>query len=235
MSEETENLNNEEAAKTYSQEEMEKIIQNRIKNLHANKNEVEQENEKLKAQLAALQTASPVNAATSAKTAAQDNTTAPEENNPSDIATQVQNALRNEFSKHQEETNINNMYNHHVQTIQKMVGEDENFKKLAEESQQAVPAEVAVHLTNHLSPKEAKKVFTELLSNENSHLKMSNAFMKGQLTNDYGDYEKWLKNILTTSMDQPSAPEPVPDLGGGENFESDANQMSNVDAYLRSL
>ena len=234
MTEENENQNQEEN-KTYSQEEMEKIIQNRIKNLHANKSEVEQENEKLKAQLAAMQPNAQPSGITPQPQAEQPSSESAPADESMDVATQVQNALRNEFAKHQEESHLNNMYNHHVNTIQKMVGEDENFKKLAEDSSYAVPPEVAVHLTNHLSPQQAKKVFTELLSNENSHLKMSNAFMKGQLTNDYGDYDKWLKNILNTSMESPSSPDPVPDLGGGENFESDGDQMGNIDAYLKSL
>ena len=154
---------------------------------------------------------------------------------------EIEQAIKQQFdqqNQHQEEQQFSQMYNNHQNNVQKMLNEDEGFKDLvdkANEQKIAIPTEVGVHLSNNLTSSQSKKVFKELLSNENSFLKMQNSYLVGQQTGTWDKYNNWLKQILNTSTDSEVAPEPVPDLGRGEATADSAGDMGNVDSYMKSL
>lgn len=223
-----ENEENEQSSKSFSQEEVENIVKKRIKNIHLEK-------EQLAAKLADL----------------QNNSSSPSSESPASMASPPSSdsitpidAVKKALNEHLEaqkkmendrlqEQRIHQFYQNHIDKVGKMAN-DEKFKKLAESTSLHIPTEVAVHLSNHLNDDMAKKIFTELMSNENSHLKMKNAFLTGKAEGSWDEYDKWLKNMITNNSSSKPSPEVVPDLGSGEGFEGE-NSLSNVDDYINSM
>jgi hypothetical protein len=123
---------------------------------------------------------------------------------------------------------------HHHQVVNKLVNEDSKFKDLVDKTPENmyIPREVAMHLSGNLNPDNFKKIATELLTNENAHLKMKNAFLEGNAYGNWGNYDKWLNNILRQPGDNSSAPDVVPDLsqdaGEAKSSPSDDNIMNYI-------
>ena len=123
--------------------------------------------------------------------------------------------------------------NHHIQSVAKMRAEDPEFDKLAKQAEDPtfpnqIPPEMQIYISNSVHPHQAKKIFTDLLKNENSNLKMNNALLTGT-------YDKWLQKTLGAGTENPASPEPVPDLSEDDNTSDTGGDQSAIDDYLKAI
>ena len=120
----------------------------------------------------------------------------------------------------------NQSISHSRNSISKMQDEDENFKKISEKNEFGIPQHVAVKITNSMGYDNAKRVLTELLTNETTHMKMENHLLKGQ-------FDVWLSKILSTPESNPEAsPKTVPDLSSQTVKEGGEINQDNLDNYM---
>lgn len=122
--------------------------------------------------------------------------------------------------------------NFHHQSVNKMRQEDPEFDKLAKQAEDPafpnkIPPAMQIYISNSVHPDHAKKIFTDLLKNENSNLKMNNAF----LTNTY---DQWLQKTLGSKTDATTSPNPVPDLSEDDNTGESEGDSSAIDDYLKN-
>lgn len=116
--------------------------------------------------------------------------------------------------------------------LNKMMVNDSSFSELIENADpsKVVPDAVSIDLVTQFDEDTAKSVLTELLTDDLFHLRMENAYMKGNEA-----YHKWVNKLFSykssKQKDKPAAD--TPDLVSEEAEGS--NDFSNVDAYLNSL
>jgi hypothetical protein len=225
--------------KKWTDDDVTQKIKGRVKNLHSDNEELKQRIQELEAQQLAAQQAgasqgAPAPALAEAPPAAevpQGTPQATSEGSPL-TAEQMQTMLDNQHRQTQadaQQAQIARAGMYHHQNVAKMKADDDKFKKLEESTPLNIPEEVAVHLSNNLTHDQAKKLFTELLTNENSNLKMQNAHLTGR-------YNEWLTKMLNNTGAPGGAPEPVPELGqeantGAANSADDSQIMD----YLKKL
>lgn len=205
-------------AKSYSEDELQQIIKKRVRK-HA------EENKRLQERLEALTAPAPP----------QDQSATGLEGEPSMQPQQppqqqsapptTQNApltadmVRQMLEENQQAQATNQAAQYHTQNVQRMMTEDPEFAKLNKQDNPLhVPASVAIHISNSLSHEHAKKLFKELLTNEMSNLKMSNAVLSGT-------YNEWLQKILSNDMpkdDEDKKGKSVPDLASEQAQHADA-------------
>jgi hypothetical protein len=152
---------------------------------------------------------------------------------------QHQQAVAQQQQQQALEQQVQSIRQKHLENIDKFKKEDPDFEKLAStDNKLGVPEDVALHISSQLSPEKAKDVFKELLSNENSNMKMENARLKTlsgdkQHENAFSD---WLKTLISQKSDEKSgAPEIAPDLGNESSSSGDDGSYSNTDDYLNSM
>ncbi len=116
--------------------------------------------------------------------------------------------------------------------LNKMMVNDSSFSELIENADpsKVVPDAVSIDLVTQFDEDTAKSVLTELLTDDLFHLRMENAYMKGNEA-----YHKWVNKLFSyKSSKQKEKPAPeVPELVSEETGGTD--DFSNVDAYLNSL
>lgn len=212
-----------DAPRLYSEEELQRIVQKRLKN-HVT------QNQDLERQLAEAQQASiPVAPAAAVPMAAPP---ASNENQGSPLtADAMRSMLEDSQAKASESAQAQRAASFHNQSVQKMKTEDPEFAKLArDDNSLGIPAHIAIHLSNALSHDQSKKLFKELLSNETANLKMQNSALSGT-------YDDWLKKILTNSMpsdEKGISPRSAPDLSREQSATNNDQSDDVLMDYIKS-
>lgn len=215
----------EAAAKSYTEEQVQKMIQNRVKNLSA-------ENDSLKSKIE-QSSSSPV----ATQVAAPESTTSTPPGVPS-LSPQDQQAAQQDrenqenLRKQQQAFSDNSM-----QVIQKMAKDDPEFAKLAapgtHESGIPVPADVVLHVTNSYSPDTAKKILKKFLTDDTANAKLMRSLHLEQHGTDPTAYSKYMQQLL--GNDELKTPDDtnMPDLSGESGNYNDSSE-DNIDDYIKN-
>lgn len=210
-----------DSPRLYSEEELQRIVQKRLKN-HVT------QNQDLERQLAAAQQASIPVAPAAPITAPPAST----ENQGSPLtADAMRSMLEDSQAKASESAQAQRAASFHNQNVQKMKTEDPEFAKLSsEDNALGIPAHIAIHLSNALNSDQSKKIFKELLSNETANLRMQNAALSGT-------YDDWLKKILNNSMpsdEKGISPRSAPDLSREQSATNNDQSDDLLMDYIKS-
>ena len=226
-----------ESVAKHTDEDVARIVQARIKNLHAEKEALAEQLQAAQTpQEGAMQGQPQPNMAQGAPEgtpevapSAPSNSPVTQEGLMQALQAQQQQAQESKQQQAQQEQET-----HHHQVVNKLINEDGKFKDLVEKTPENmyIPREVAMHLSGNLNPDNFKKIASELLTNENAHLKMKNAFLEGNAYGDWGNYDKWLNNILRQPGDERAAPDVVPDLSQDAGEAKAGRSDDNIMNYL---
>ncbi len=217
--------------KKFSSEDVSKIVKERLERANAGKDE-------LAARIADLETkhnnlaqaARQVNIAPAPVVDAQAALPVAPEGAPNapltqDNLAQVLQAHQAQQSQQQQDQQFKQASDYHDQNLQTLMGGDKDFDELVKNNQEKVPRAVAIHVSNNFSPDSAKKIFKELLSNENTNLKMKNAYLEELTQPETGAYQKWLGQLMQQNgggaPSDEKAPSPVPELNSVESGSDD--------------
>jgi len=205
-------------AETFTKDKVEEMIKNRLRKHMDEKTQLMAENEALKAQNGA--------AAPAAPSAPAQTPSAPP--GPQGLTPEAfQEGLQENNKRLQEQMSVMQAKAHYQNTVQRMVNEDEKFKKLTDGTNSlGVPEAVGIHIVNAISPEKAKNVLTKLLSDEGMNNKMRVEYMEGR-------FNEYLSKLLTQNPTDPdAAPASVPDLSNQSVKEGLTPNYDNLDNYL---
>lgn len=236
MADEMTTPENDAQEKKFTQAEFEQKIKDRLKNSTREKQELLQRLEQLEAQnaqqpeVAPQMAQAPMPAASPESMAQMPGMDVSGQPLTADQMQSILNDHQKKIEEANQEAQMNNAFNHHLQNIDRIKKEDPKFEKLAgEDNPLNVPAEVGVYISNNLTPNESKKLFTELLTNEMSNLKMKNAFLQGGES-----FSQWFHKILSQAKKETGkAPEVVPDLSKDTVSGVSSSNMDNVENYMK--
>jgi len=238
---------NEAAGKTFTQAELEDILKKRLKNTKIENEQLIDQLKEVQAQMAQQQQAQPppqpqaqtqqvAQQGNQAPPLGGDPTQAPPLSPSGQASPDIMNAIRQSQQEIMQQGQVEQANRHYQTTVGKMMQEDPKFKSLVlHDKSLKIPHEVGVYLTNQLNPDQAKKTFTELMTNEGAHLKMENAQLKSQMSgsNDLGEWlQKMVNGAQTTDLDSPNVP---PDLSQDAKTGTASDDMANVDNYIKTL
>lgn len=202
-------------AETFTKDKVEEMIKNRLRKHMDEKTQLMAENEALKAQNGAAAPSAP----------AQTPSAPP---GPQGLTPEAfQEGLQENNKRLQEQMSVMQAKAHYQNTVQRMVNEDEKFKKLTDGTNSlGVPEAVGIHIVNAISPEKAKNVLTKLLSDEGMNNKMRVEYMEGR-------FNEYLSKLLTQNPTDPdAAPASVPDLSNQSVKEGLTPNYDNLDNYL---
>ena len=245
MADEIENkVENESPEKTFTQSELEDILKKRLKNTKIENEQLAVQLQQAQQQMAAQQTQQPPQGQPEQDVTPPDQNTgmggdptqAPPMSASGQVSPDIINAIKQSQQEIMEQGQIEQANRHYQTTVGKMIQEDPKFKSLVHNDKSLkIPHEVGVYLSNQLNPDQAKKTFTELMTNEGAHLKMENAQLKSQMTgsNDLGEWlQKMVNGSQSTDLDSPNVP---PDLSEDAKTGTASDDMANVDNYIKTL
>lgn len=142
---------------------------------------------------------------------------------------------QNALAQQKQEQDLAQAHQYHSQNLQELMGDDKDFKSLVEQNEAKVPLPVAIQISNSFTPEQSKKIFKELLTNENTNLKMKNAFLESTQNPQSGNYEKWLSQLVRQNNNgapNESAPSPVPELSNSPSGDTDSEDMDGIMNYM---
>ena len=240
---------NQEAEKLFTQSELENKIKDRLKNKSAENEDLRQRLARIEEEHAQMQQAMQASPPEQSPQMPMDQGAhqmmpqgqppqTPQGLDQVPLTAESMQSLLNAHEQRMQEENkkqeAQKAYDYYMKTANDLISNDPKFKELVEktanEGKYGLPLEVSVKIANALSPDKAKDVYTELMSNENSHIKMENARLKGD-----DSFNQWLSKIVANSkMDEKKPPADMPDLSESDITDKNYHHDDNVTDYIKN-
>lgn len=225
-------------SKTYTQEEVERMIKGRGKKMEQEIAQLKSQNEALNAQSVLQQEMPPqVPSAPMMQGGQMAQPSVPQPQMPENAqsgapltAEAMQQMLAQHAQQQQTEAQVRNARAHATNQIQNMMGEDQDFSDLLnKKTDNQIPEEAWISIMNRFNPKVAKGVMKSLLSNPYEYAVMKNHLLEGK-------FEHWLGQRMngSTQSENPGMPSP-PDLSG-DSIKGDGSPAyeSAIDNYMKN-
>lgn len=237
MAEETKDSTTPES-KTYTQEEVERMIKGRGKKMEQEIAQLKMQNEALNAQPVQPQAMPPqAQSAPMMQGGQMAQQPVPQPQMPENAqsgapltAEAMQQILDQYTQQQQTEERVRNARAHAVNQIQNLMADDQDFADLlSKKTDNKIPEEVWISMMNRFNPKVAKGVMKSVLTNPYEYEVMKNHLLEGK-------FEHWLGQRMNGSpqSENPGMPSP-PDLSG-DSIKGDGSPAyeSAIDNYMKN-